>query len=55
MSKNEVLRKIFGSKRDEVMGRWRKLHKEELCDLYSSPSIIRMIKSGRIRWAGYVT
>jgi hypothetical protein len=41
---NRVLRRIFGPKRDEVTGKWRKLHNEELCDLYSSPSIIRMIK-----------
>jgi hypothetical protein len=51
---NRVLRRIFGPKRDEVMGEWRKLHKEELCDLYSSPSIIRIIKSRRRRWAGHV-
>jgi hypothetical protein len=51
---NRVLRKIFGSKRDEVTGRWRKLHKEELRNLYSSPSIIRMIKSRRMRWARHV-
>jgi hypothetical protein len=51
---NGVLRKIFGSKRDEVMGGWEKLHVEELHDLYSSPSIIRIIKSRRMRWAGNV-
>jgi hypothetical protein len=51
---NRVLRKIFGPKRDEVTGDWRKLHNEELHNLYSSPSIIRMIKSMRIRWAGHV-
>jgi hypothetical protein len=51
---NRVLRRIFGPKRDEVTGEWRKLHKEELHDLYSSPSIIRMIKSRRMRWAGHV-
>jgi hypothetical protein len=50
---NRVLRRIFGPKRDEVMRGWRKLH-NELRDLYSSPSIIRIIKSRRIRWAGRV-
>jgi hypothetical protein len=49
-----VLRRIFGPKRDEVTGDWRKLHNEELHNLYSSPSIIRMIKSRRMRWAGHV-
>jgi hypothetical protein len=52
---NRVLRKIFGPKRDEVTEEWRKLHNEELRDLYSSPSIIRIIKSRRIRWADHVT
>jgi hypothetical protein len=51
---NRVLRRIFGQKRDEVTGGWRKLHNEELHNLYSSPSIIRMIKSRRMRWAGNV-
>jgi hypothetical protein len=51
---NKVLRRIFGSKRDEVTGGWRKLHNEELRDLYSSPSIIGIIKSMRMRWAGHV-
>jgi hypothetical protein len=51
---NRVLRWIFGPKRDEVMGKWGKLHNEELRDLYSSPSIIRIIKSKRMRWAGHV-
>ena len=46
-------RKIFGPKRDEVTGEWRKLHKEEPNDLYSSPNIVRVVKS-RMRWAGYV-
>jgi hypothetical protein len=50
-----VLRRIFGPKRDEVTGEWRKLHNEELHDLYSSPSIIRIMKSSRsMRWAGHV-
>jgi hypothetical protein len=48
---NRVLRRIFGPKRDEVTGEWRKLHNGELRDLYSSPSIIRIIKSRRMRWA----
>jgi hypothetical protein len=51
---NRVLRRIFGLKRDEMTGEWRKLHNEELRDLYSSPSIIRIIKSRRMRWAGHV-
>jgi hypothetical protein len=49
-----VLRRIFGPKRDEVMGEWRKLHKKELRDLYSLQSIIRIIKSRRMGWAGHV-
>jgi hypothetical protein len=49
-----VLKRIFGPKRDEVMGRWRNLRNEELRDLFSLPSIIRMIKSRRMRWTGYV-
>jgi hypothetical protein len=49
---NRVLRRIFGPKRDGVMGGWRKLHNEELHNLYSSPSIIRIIKSRRMRWVG---
>jgi hypothetical protein len=48
---NRVLRRIFGPKRDEVTGGWRKLRNEELHNLYSSPSIIKMIKSRRMRWA----
>jgi hypothetical protein len=51
---NRVLRRIFGPERDEVTGEWRKLHNEKLRDLYSSPSIIRIIKSRRMRWAGHV-
>jgi hypothetical protein len=50
---NRVLRRIFGPKRDEVTGEWRKLHNEELRDLYTSPSIIKIMKS-RMRWAGHV-
>jgi hypothetical protein len=53
MFENRVLR-IFGPKRDEVTGGWRKLYNEELHNFYSSPDIIRMIKSWRIRWAGHV-
>jgi hypothetical protein len=49
---NRVLRRIFGTRGDEVTGDWRKLHKEELHNLYFSPNIIRMIKSMRMRWAG---
>jgi hypothetical protein len=51
---NNVLRRIFGPKRDEVTGGWRKLHNEELHNLYSSPSIIRMTKLRRMRWAGHI-
>jgi hypothetical protein len=51
---NRVLRRIFGPKRDDVTGEWRKLHNEELRDLHSSPSIIRIIKPRRMRWAGDV-
>jgi hypothetical protein len=51
---NRVLRKIFVPKRDEVIGEWRKLNKEEFCDLYSSPGIIIIIMSRRLRWAGHV-
>jgi hypothetical protein len=51
---NKVLRKIFASKRDEVTGGWRKLHNEELHSLYSSTSIIRMVRSRRMRWPGQV-
>jgi hypothetical protein len=52
---NRVLKRIFGTKRDDVTGHWRKLHSEELYNLYSSPDIIRMIKSRRMRWAGHVS
>jgi hypothetical protein len=51
---NRVLRRIFGPKSDEVTGGWRKLHNEELHGLYSSPSIVRVIKARRMRWAGHV-
>jgi hypothetical protein len=51
---NRVLRRIFGPKRDEATAEWRRLHNEELNDLYSSPNIIRVIKSKRMRWAGHV-
>jgi len=49
-----MLRRIFGPRRDEVTGEWRRLHNEELNDLYSSPNIMRVIKSRRMRWAGHV-
>jgi hypothetical protein len=52
-SKNRVLRKIFGPKRDEVTGEWRRLHKEELNDLYSSPNVLGVTKSRSMRWAGH--
>jgi len=51
---NRVLRRIFGLERDEVTGEWRKLHNGELNDLYSSPNIVRLIKSRRMRWARHV-
>ena len=54
MSENMVLRRIFGPRKDEVTGEWRRLHNEELNDLYCSPNIVRVIKWIRMRWAGYV-
>jgi hypothetical protein len=51
---NRVLRRVFGPKRDEVTGEWRKLHKEELRDLYFLPNIVRVVKSRRMRWAVHV-
>jgi hypothetical protein len=54
VSENTVLRRVFGSKRDEVTEEWRKLNNEELNDLYYSPNIIRVIKSGRMRWEAHV-
>jgi len=51
---NRVLRRIFGPRRNEVKGEWRRLHNEELNNLYSSPNIVRVIKSRRMRWAGHV-
>jgi len=51
---NMVFRRISGPRRDEETGEWRRLHKEELNDLYSSPNIVRVIKSRRMRWAGHV-
>ena len=51
---NMVLRRIFGPRREEVNGEWRRLHNEELNDLYSSPNTVRVIKSRRMRWAGHV-
>jgi hypothetical protein len=51
---NRVLRKVFGPKRNEMTGEWRKLHSEELNDLYSLPNSVRVVKSRRMRWAGHV-
>ena len=51
---NRVLSRVFGPKREEVSGEWRKLHNEEPSDLYSLPNIVRMVKSRRMRWAGHV-
>ena len=50
-----MLRRVFGPKRDEVTGEWRKLHNEELSDLYFLPNIVRVVKSRRMRWAGHVS
>ena len=54
MSENMVFRRIFGPRRVEVTGEWRRLHNEELNDMYPSPNIVRVIKSRRMRWAGHV-
>ena len=54
MYENRVLRIVFGPKRDEVTGEWRKLHNEELSNLYFLPNIVRVVKSRRMRWAGHV-
>ena len=54
MFENKVLRRIFGPRRDEVTGEWRRLHNEEINDLYCSPNIVRVIKSRRMRWAWHV-
>ena len=51
---NKLLKKIFGAKRDEIIGEWRKLHNSERHALYSSPNIIGNLKSRRLRWAGHV-
>ena len=51
---NRLLRRLFGPKRDEVTGEWRKLHNEQLSDLYFLPNIVRVVKSRRMRWAGHV-
>ena len=54
MFENKLLRKIFGAKRDEIAGEWRKIHNAELHALHSSPNIISNFKSRRLRWAGHV-
>jgi hypothetical protein len=53
-TKRSIQREIFGPRRDEVTGKWRRLHNEELNDLYSSPNVVRVMKSRRMRWAGHV-
>jgi hypothetical protein len=52
---NRVFRRVFGPKRDEVTGEWRKFHNEELNDLYTLPKIVWVVKSRRIRWVGHMT
>jgi len=52
---NRVFRRVFGPNRDDVTGEWKKLHNEELSDLYSLPSIVRVVKSRRMRWAGHMS
>ena len=54
MFENRVLRRVFGPKREEVTGEWRKLHNDELIDLYSIPNIVRVVKSRGMRWVGHV-
>ena len=54
MFENTVLRRVFGSKRNEGTGKWRKLHNEELRDFYALPNIVWVVKSRRMRWAGHV-
>ena len=54
MFENRVLRRVFGPKRDEVTGGWRKLYNGELSDLYSLPNIVRVVKSRRMRWTGHL-
>ena len=54
MFENRVLRRVFGPKRDDITGKWRKLHNEEFSDLYSLPNIVRVVKSRRMRWVGHV-
>ena len=55
MNEKRVLRRVFGSKMDELTSEWRKLHNEELSDMYSLPNIVRVVESRIMRWAGYVT